>query len=129
MTIRLVHASLCALLMSACTAFADAAAYQVDSLSPVAEDVFYRSALYHKTIGEFEKADALLAAAPNSSAVVNAHRTMLAGSINIHLHRYAIAEQLLTSITDVQVIANYPDTVIYPLARTYFAQNNCPKTL
>lgn len=121
--------AICAL--SASTAFASLKVdfYKVDALSPVVNDIPYRTALFNEQVGELEKANLILALAPSASEQINAYRNMLAGVINIKLHRYNVAAKSLSDIKNVQLVDHYSEAVLYPLAQAYFEQSQCDKAL
>ncbi len=105
--------------------------WAVDAASPVAEDIPYRAAHFFQRSHEYEKALAVLSTAnrASASAVVNAHRDMLAGYLNILLKRYEDAERSLAGLGDPQIFSDYNAQVLYPLARAYYGQSRCDKAL
>lgn len=114
-----------------CSVHAKTYFWAVDALSPVAEDIPYRAALFHQRAGEYEKGLSVLSAANRATASVpvNAHRDMLAGYLNVLLKRYEDAERSLAGLNDPQMFSDYNTQVLYPLAKAYYGQLRCDKAL
>lgn len=102
-----------------------------DATSPVAEDIPYRAALFHHRAGQSEKGLVVLSAASRAtaSAQVLAYRDMLAGVMHLALGHHEDAERVLTSLNDPQLFSSYVAQVIFPLAKTYYAQSRCDRAL